>query len=178
MNIEDALQELSDWFDTSTGDIRRLDYISKLATIEFCGWIESELDCIVIRAGATCGVEPSWLEKDVILKTYGFTYKDHLRQMLVKVYGHHFVTCIEMELENHPNGNFSQLKNLLGDLASKRNKLAHTQLDFQQKVADAPSISLSNLKKLRLLLIDFETQLQNMLSTIPDALKKQATIRG
>ena len=77
-----TLKQLDEWYNelsAQSGDRPQL--LSKLALLELCGWIEGEFDRLILKAEGGRLSDQKWLTKDVVDKTNGFTYSNHLRKM-------------------------------------------------------------------------------------------------
>ena len=87
-SIEDTLREIDKWYNELTGSgTERPKLLSKLAKLEFCGWLETHLDGLLERVGHHCGLDVAWVQENVIKPNYGFSYTDHLRPMIIKLVG-------------------------------------------------------------------------------------------
>lgn len=114
---------------------------SKLAVIEFCGWVETTIDDIarssVLISLPTASDRPS-LEK-LIQDTSGFDYKRHIIPLLAHSIGIVKYTQVEETLKEE--GLLEQLTTTLNSEFKKmRNRAAHTFLDGVQRNYDAPSL--------------------------------------
>lgn len=144
--IEQTLRELDRWYNELPGGTDRPKLLSKLATLELCGWIEHRLDTLVLNAGATIGLDQSWIEKNVVKDNHGFTYQDHLRRMLAKMAGEFAVQHVEQTLETAHPGTLERLKGSLTTLWTSRGPLAHTHSGspmIQQQTLNAPSWAIN-----------------------------------
>lgn len=121
-------------------------YFSKLATIEYCGWLEETLDNIVVAfAGNHLKSKPfQEMLRTKVDNTYGFQYKKHFRPMLVYVVG--LVRCERIQAVLDKSGALATLKSELEAYVVHRNNAAHTHI---QNVASypSPSATLGSLKK-------------------------------
>jgi hypothetical protein len=164
--IEDTLRELNLWFDTIQGEPERPKLLSKLATLELCGWIELHMDGLIERTGQQCGLTSDWLQKNVIGPNHGLSYGDHLRPMLVRLIGEAGVNTVEVSLERTKPGMLDQLKADLGSLWKQRGLLAHTNIAApvrQQITINAPSWSLNKQRIMAKTFAFFETELEKVL---------------
>ena len=59
--IEETLRELDKWYNELTGGTERPKLLSKLAKLEFCGWLETHLDGLLERVGKHCGLDVTWV---------------------------------------------------------------------------------------------------------------------
>jgi hypothetical protein len=114
--VQATLAQLQTWYvDPSQGGDRPK-LISKMATIELCGWLEGQLDRIVFSSEDGRLNDPKWLQDSVLTRNNGFTYNEHLRPMLCKLIGEILVRKVEAEMEEQSPGNLDQLKSILGTL--------------------------------------------------------------
>lgn len=138
--IIENLRSLNALFVGSTSAKKGLLY-SKLAIIEFCGWIEMSMDDIVKRCATRNLSLPKnrkAVQNDIIDKTYGFEYERHFRKMLTHVVGLKNVEQIERRSDPMK---LQRLKSALGALKQSRDSLAHTYLKDTAITLDAPSVT-------------------------------------
>lgn len=144
--IEDTLRELDRWYNELPGGTDRPRMLSKLATLELCGWIEDRLDAVVQTVGNKVGLDAAWVEQNVVKDNHGFTYNGHLRKMLVKLVGEFAVDHLEATMEKASPGVLEQLKGALTTLWNSRGVLAHTHSAaplVKQKSMNAPSWAIN-----------------------------------
>lgn len=124
-------------------------YFSKLAILEYCGWIEESFDHIVRRSvkGQIKSIEfRQILDNRVIENTHGFQYKKHFRPMLANAIGLKGMEIIEMYLKKS-----GQLELFISELESMkvhRNSAAHTCISGTTKTYPAPSIIKASFGKI------------------------------
>lgn len=101
-------------------------FFSKLAILEYCGWIEESLDEIVRRAakGKIRTSEFRNMLESIILNTHGFEYKKNFRPMLSRVIGLQGAEFIEKSLKDA--GLYEILVSELNNMKELRNNAAHT----------------------------------------------------
>lgn len=98
---------------------------SKLAVLEFCGWIEVSIDDILEEYidrhvyDATCRSKI----KKIIKKNYGFDYENNLFPLFSSVLG---INNLDNILDNISTVDFYNLKSLTETYTTERNKAAHT----------------------------------------------------
>lgn len=123
-------------------------YYSKLAVLEYCGWIEETFDLIVrrsVKGKLKTAPFKQMLEFSVIGNTHAFQYKDHFRPMLRNAIGISKMEQIEQYLDRT-----NQLDTLISELqAVKRDRddAAHTWIIGATKTYPAPSQIKGRLKK-------------------------------
>jgi len=114
-------------------------FFSKLATLEYCGWIEESFDKIVRRS--VKGQLQTTAFKDSlegsIKSTYGFQYVRHFKPLLTKAIGLKKMEEVEKHLKH--TGQFEALKGALETIKEQRDDAAHTWLGNQTKPYPAPS---------------------------------------
>lgn len=160
--IEKTLQELDRLYNSATSQKKAI-YYSKLALLELCGWIEQSMDKIVFHYANHKLKDVSnkkFLDKQIIGKTFGFTYEDHFRKMLLQTIGIISLEKLEKKLEQHLV--ITKLKSILNTLKNKRNDAAHTHLKGVTVNYDAPSLTISNFMQIYPLLKDIENGLKNL----------------
>ncbi len=164
-----TLAELDTWYNVAGLSIDRTNLLSKLATIELCGWLEGEFGRL-IRIVATGRVgDAKWVDKEVIKKIHGFKYEEHWRFMLCKVVGEVFAQRVEAAMEADHPGELQQLRTLLEQLSMDRNRFAHADLTANKAAMltfNAPSLAINHHATLRAILGRYETVLGNVLRTI------------
>lgn len=157
--IEDTLRELDSWYNELPGGTDRPRMLSKLATLELCGWIEHRLDTLVQAVGSRVGLDPAWVERNVVKDNHGFTYNDHLRKMLVKLVGEFAVNHLEGTMETASPGVLEQLKGALTTLWTSRGVLAHTHSAaplVRQQSLNAPSWAINQQRIVGKMITQFE----------------------
>lgn len=157
--IEDSLKELDRWFNELPGGTERPKFLSKLATLELCGWLEHRMDTMVLSAGTLTGLDADWVQSKVLKDNHGFTYQAHLRRMLAQVVGESGIAHLEVTFEQASPGKLEQLKGNLTTLSTSRGMLAHTHTGAQlarQQTINSPSWSLNQLRVISKLLDQFE----------------------
>jgi len=133
MSIDSLLSELDSWFNQSDVTPVRAKFLSKLATLEYCGWLEERFDQMVVNVATACGVAGSNTVRSTMKSTHGFTYTLHLREMLIAAIGERGVVFAEQAMQAaHPN----QLDALISGLATL--KLARGYLAHNSSLASVP----------------------------------------
>ncbi len=160
--IESLIRELQSLYD-NCDDVSQQPFYSKLALLELCGWLESVQDKIALSFGRNNLTESNnltFLEENIIGKTYGFDYKAQFRPMLIKIIGLTRVETIENDLKSQ--GTFQILVSQLGSLYSLRNSAAHTTIAGVMPTYNAPSTMLTYLNSLHPILSDLEEKLNQL----------------
>jgi hypothetical protein len=142
MTISALLSELDAWFNEAGITAEKAKLLSKLATLEYCGWLEERFDQLVLNVSTECQISAADSVKGVIKGTHGFTYHSHLREMLVVSVGERGVNAAELLMESaHPN-QLAALVSALSTLKVARGFLAHNSSLAavpQQVTINAPS---------------------------------------
>jgi hypothetical protein len=164
-----TLAELDIWYNVAGLTIDRTNLLSKLATIELCGWIEGEFDRLIriVASGRVNNVD--WIENEVIKNTFGFQYEKHWRSMLCKVVGEVFAQRIETAMEAAHPGDLQQLRALLGQLWKDRCSFAHADLTANRAAMltfNAPSLAISRHSTLNTILGRYEAAMVGVLATV------------
>jgi hypothetical protein len=163
-----TLNELNAWFNEPGLSLDRTNLLSKLATIELCGWLEEEFDRLIRIVANGRISDANWVETDVIGNTYGFVYAKHWRAMLCKVVGEVFARRVEAAMDAAHPADIQQLKSLLGQLWKDRCSFAHADLNTNrantQLTFNAPSMAISHYNQLKLILGRYEAV---MVSVMP-----------
>lgn len=120
-------------------------FFSKLALLEYCGWLEESFDCIVRRSvkKKLKTIEfRQMLENRVIGKTYGFEYKQYFRPMLMQAVGLSEAEKIESFLKS--NGVYEIFLGELGTVKVYRDNAAHTWIKDATITYPAPSVIMQS----------------------------------
>lgn len=164
--VEATLKQLNAWFNEPSQGGDRPKLLSKLATLELCGWLEGEFDRLVLLAEQGRLGDPEWVKSNVISRTSGFQYDPHWRGMLSRLVGEVFARRVEEHMEVNFPGDLERLKTMLGTLWKIRCDLAHADMAAHiaaQQTFQAPSWSLNQHRVLKKLLSQYE---QSMLAAL------------
>lgn len=134
---------------------KELLYISKLAVLELCGWIEMSMDDVVERCLIRKLREASNRKtgKTFVKRNYGFEYERHFRGMLISTIGIIGVEKIEAQLDpvNH-----AKLTAHLKALHNVRNSLAHTYVRGVTTTIEAPSQTIARFNEIYIGLKEYD----------------------
>lgn len=122
-------------------------YFSKLATLEYCGWIEETFDNIVRRSvkNQLKTIEfKQMLDNAVIGNTHGFQYKEDFRPMLTRAVGLKNMEAIEKHLKD--SSQYDILISELSSIKTHRNNAAHTWINGPTRTYPAPSLIKSKFE--------------------------------
>ena len=156
---QDVLRELDNWYREQTQGGNRPKLLAKLAVLELCGWIEGELDRIIMVAQTNRLDDVDWVKSNVLDRTHGLTYSDHFRPMLAKIVGEVSARRIESRMEEQYPGDLERLKSMLGMLWKQRGGFAHADVVANvaaQQTFSAPSWSLNQYRIISRLLQQYE----------------------
>jgi hypothetical protein len=140
--VSDTLITINNWFQEPSFGNERPKLLSKLATLELCGWLEGWMDDFVLELSRCCLSDDKWVKEAVISKTNGFDYNSHLRPMLCRILGEHLTRLLEIEFDQTNPGDLDQIKSTLGLLWKQRCEFAHGDLISNvamQSTFNAPS---------------------------------------
>jgi len=158
-----TLTELDIWFNEPGLSLDRTNLLSKLATIELCGWLEGEFDRLIRLVAHGRISDATWVETNVIDNTNGFVYAKHWRAMLCKVVGEVFARRVEAAMDTAHPADLPQLRSLLGQLWKDRCSFAHADLNANRANAqltfNAPSLAISQYNQLHQILGRYEAVL-------------------
>ncbi len=143
--VAQTLTLLQNWYDEPSAGSDRPKLLSKLAVLEFCGWLESWMDDFVVELSKNCLRDDPWTAS-LIKATYGFDYGRHLRPMMTGILGEHLVRVIELRLNSNFSGDLEQIRSMLGSLWQMRCAFAHNDLlqnVVQQTTFNAPSWTIN-----------------------------------
>lgn len=160
--VESTLRQLDTWFNEPSQGSDRPKLLSKLATLELCGWIEGEFDRLALLAEQGRLADADWVKVHVISRTSGFLYDSHWRAMLSRLVGEVFARRVEQKMETDYPGDLDNLKTMLGTLWKIRCDFAHADMAANvaaQQTFQAPSWSLNQHRLLKKLLLRYEQSL-------------------
>jgi len=143
--------------DPSTSTHEKILY-SKLAVLEFCGWIEESLDQILNDYIALCvsSSNQSYVYNNIIKKNFGFEYDRNTRKMFCSVIGIKNLEIIETILNGY-GGQIITLESLLSNYTKIRNQAAHNSTPLGTALQyNAPSIVLADFRRIKTIFSDLE----------------------
>lgn len=165
--VATTLTEIDTWFNEPGLNLDRTNLLSKLATIELCGWLEEEFDRLIRIVANGRISDADWVQNNVIENTFGFVYAKHWRFMLCKVVGEVFARRVEDAMEVAHPADLHQLTSLLGQLWKDRCSFAHADLNANrantQLTFNAPSMAISRYNQLKTILGRYETVMVSVL---------------
>lgn len=154
--IEATLGKLHSAYDADGADTEMMVLYSKLALLEFCGWIEESLDDIVnsyLVRKAISGDNLTYIN-GVVSNNYGFKYDKNVRPMFCSTIG----ICGWAYIESSINS--SLFKCTLNAMASKRDTAAHTHTVAQ--TFDSPSVIRNNYRNIKPIFQAIETEMNTI----------------
>ncbi|HCY43548.1 MAG TPA: hypothetical protein DHV48_19800 [Prolixibacteraceae bacterium] len=132
---------------------------SKLAVLEFCGWIEESLDQILkdyLHLRITTQNQ-TYVDKNIIKNNYGFEYERYTRRMFCSVLGIKNLETVETTLNGY-GGQIITLESILLSYTRIRNNAAHNSTPVGTTLRfNAPSIVLSHFRTIKPIISDLET---------------------
>jgi hypothetical protein len=167
--IDDTLKLLDAWYNEPSTGGDRPKLLSKLATLELCGWLEGEFDRLALVAENGRVDDASWVHTKVIKNTSGFAYERHWRPMLQMIVGEVFVRRIERKMEVAAPGDLERLKTHLSTLWELRCGFAHADMNANiaaQRTFNAPSWAINQHRIICKLLARYESEMRAALSAI------------
>ena len=108
-----------------TVDVNMQTLYSKLAVLEFCGWLEVSFDTLwhdYVDRNLAVPDNVTRIKK-IIKKNYGFAYNDNIYPLMCSVLG---VNNWENILDAFPTADFANMNAVLNSYISIRNSAAHT----------------------------------------------------
>jgi hypothetical protein len=133
---------------------------SKLATLELCGWIETSMDDIVIRAANRILENPAdllYYKSNTVKRVYGFKYEQHFRPLVTHLIGLKGIN--EVERIANPVI-FNPMVGALSTLKPVRDKHAHGYIKGTTLRIDAPSTIITKFKIIYEGLLEFDSLLK------------------
>lgn len=143
------LNKLNELYNNSISDDLTPIFYSKLALMEYCGWIECSIDILMMRVTEN--------EYESIISSTGksflnninnFSYKDHFIKILVQVLG--MINAEKVVKHFKETGELDVLKSKLDNtqLRQSRNIAAHTYHRDDSVRYDAPNIFITDVNTL------------------------------
>ena len=135
-------------------------FLSKMAILELCGWIELSFDEIVVKCAKKnlrCAATVNSYEKDTVRRTYGFEYDKHFSNMLIRLIGLIHFESIESRIDQQKLAN---LKAALNTLKVARDREAHTYVKGTTRTIMAPSFMFSLFQDVDAGLTEFEREVK------------------
>jgi hypothetical protein len=135
---------------------------SKLAVIEFCGWIEQTFDAILENYISNKIVLPKnvdFIKNSIIKRNYGLHYDNNFRNLIRNIIGMNRLENFEDYLEN-TNGSLTIFRTKLEMYTRERNNAAHTYSPNGTTITyQSPSAVLSEINTLTPILQTIETEI-------------------
>ena len=161
VSIQNTLNRLDAEY-CSTTDVQLPILYSKLAVLELCGWIETNIDNIlfeyvnshIIDIDCKNGIET------IINRNYGFHYANNLFPLFCSVLG---INNLENILDKLSSTDFQNLKSITGTYTQERNKAAHTDTPIgTTRTYRSPSSVLHDYNLIKPAFQTIETQIQKL----------------
>lgn len=161
-NIESTLRKLDFEYSEQISDPQMPILFSKLAVIEFCGWIEESFDDVLYQYINSHIIDTDYktIINGFINANYGFDYKNHTFKLFSIVIG---INNWENILDKLPALALTNFQTILRDYSQIRNRAAHTYtLIGTTRTFDTPSVVLSNFNKIKNPISIIETEIQSL----------------
>ena len=126
-----------------------LEYLSKIAIIELSGWVECTIDEILMsytRRKILDINEQSRIEKSIVARVSGFDFERLSRPLFERILG--IAQCWDLIQSLQSNGMLPILISEMDSLWKMRNRAAHTNWNGVTRTFDAPSVTVSRLRRL------------------------------
>lgn len=145
----------------STTDITMNILYSKLAVIEFCGWIEVSIDTLAKDYLNNTILDHSLKSKveSFIDGHYGFNYEHNVLPIICSAIG---ASNWENIIDKCPVGDFSNFLNVLGNYKRMRNTAAHTNVAIGTRTYFAPSLVLNDYNRIKPAIQLFESEIAKL----------------
>ena len=154
--IENTINNLDTEYNRHSGNEI---FLSKLALMEFCGWIEQSFDEILkeyINSKSLVQKNIDYANK-IIDDIYSFE-ESKIRKMFINILG-----IVNFELvETALSSNWEQFKQTLNNFYSKRCTAAHSHIVGTTQSFDAPSVIKTNLNNLFPIMQKIETEVNKL----------------
>ena len=159
-DIEAKLQRLDTEYNNSILDPDLPIFYSKLAVIEFSGWIEDSVDSIVYDYIDNHIVDPIVKKniKENVNKNYGFKYYSNLFKVFTSVLGVDTWENIEDKLKPQ---NLVDLENVTSTFTGIRNKAAHSSIVVMATFS-SPSTTIAAYNKVKPAMMIIENEIASL----------------
>ena len=159
-DIEAKLQRLDTEYNNSILDPDLPIFYSKLAVIEFSGWIEDSVDSIVYDYIDNHIVAPIVKKniKENVNKNYGFKYYSNLFKVFTSVLGVDTWENIEDKLKPQ---NLVDLVNVTSTFTGIRNKAAHSSIVVMATFS-SPSTTIAAYNKVKPAMMIIENEIASL----------------
>jgi len=158
--IEGTVNDLNAKYNNKSSTNDDMLLYSKLAVMEFCGWIEESFDLILREYMTKVNIDNAnidFINKNIIRPFSSFEYQK-LKFLLLSMFGIKNIQTIETAIGT----DFEKFKSILGTFQDKRNKIAHTFISGTQQQIAAPSEVLTNLTNLFPIMQKLETEVNRL----------------
>jgi len=157
--IKKTLDQLENLYNKHTSLAKDI-YYSKLALLEFCGWIEESMDAIVskrVMSSLKTSRFKKILRKNIIKENHGFQYSSNFCPMVIKTIG--IINAEQIELKMNSTGQIDILSTELGNLKKSRDDNAHTFIRGTTTIIQSPSITKNQFKIIYPILKKYEHEI-------------------
>jgi len=164
VKILSILQKLDTEYQANVGgiDFEKPVAISKIAVIEFCGWIEESIDLILLDYLNNRISDSECINyiKGIIKYNYGFGYEKNLFHLFTVVLG---INNWENILDVLTISNISILKSVCTNYTNIRNVAAHTyRLTGITVTYQSPSQIIADFNKIKPIFQTIETEISKL----------------
>ena len=157
--IQNTISELNCEYNKHSSTKNDILY-SKLAIMEFCGWIEQSFDEILFDYLNRKSIGTPHMEyaTKIITSVYSFKYND-IKKLLVNILGIKNLEIIENTISS---SDLYQLDQILSNFKAKRDIAAHTHTNGTTQTFNTPSVVLNNLNQLFPIMQKIETEVNRL----------------
>lgn len=138
-------------------------YMSKLALLELCGWIEESMDDIIKKVSTRQlknSINRNYVKNNIIKGTNGFSYDSHFRYMLIRMIG---LIALEKLEKKVTIAKVDSFRGKLTNLKDKRDSHAHTFLKGTITTIQPPYTTIIDFERIYEDLKNFEKQIKKIL---------------
>lgn len=162
VNILHTLKRLDAEYNNNMSDPDLPQLFSKLAVIEFCGWIEDSYDTILYDYIDKKIIDAECIKiiKGFVKDNNGFAYKSHTFKTFSIVLG---ANNWENILDKLGPANKASFESILSSYKDSRNSAAHTNVKGSTKVYNSPSLVICDFQKLLPILLIIENEVNNLI---------------
>ena len=150
IEIKNTLDRLDVEYNNQMSDIQMPILFSKLAVLEFCGWIEESFDDVLYQYIGNHIVDSNHIRitKKLVENNYGFDYEKHTFKLFSIVLG---INNWENILDKLSTRELTNFQTILKGYSKIRNNAAHTYTPIgTTRTYDAPSVVLGEFNKIKI----------------------------
>lgn len=162
IKIKSTLDRLDVEYNNQILDIQMPILFSKLAVIEFCGWIEESFDDVLYQYIGNHIVDSNHIRiaRKFVNTNYGFDYEKNTFKLFSIVLG---INNWENILDKVPPRDLTNFQTTLSSYTVIRNRAAHTYTPIGRTITyDSPSVVLGEFNKIKIPIQIIENEINQL----------------